>query len=329
MPRPAAKPPATKPPATKPSAASRPAGRSRGQATAAVSLTNGDKVFYPHTGFTKGGVFAYYEAIAPVMLPHLAGRPVSLKRMPNGVDGIAFFEKRAPADRPAWVHTATVASTTHGSLTYQVVDNRETLLWLANRAALEFHTYLFKAGAEERPTTLVFDLDPGAPAALRECLPLALEIRGLLAELGLRTFVKSSGGKGLHLLVPLAGTTPFATVKAFARATAGILETRHPDSVTTTMAKAGRTGRIFIDWSQNDHGKTTVCAYSLRARERPTVSAPLAWEEVEAAQRRGKAERLVFAPEAVLQRVAKEGDLLAECLTLGQRLPAVATSRRS
>lgn len=293
-----------------------------------LRLTNGDKIFYPATGFTKGDVVAYYERIAPVMLPYLSGRPVSLKRMPDGVQDFAFFEKRAPAKLPPWVRTTTVASATHGMLTYLVIDNLETLVWLANRAAIEFHTYLFKAGAEQAPTMMVFDLDPGAPAVLRECLPLALEIRNLLAELGLRSFVKSSGGKGLHVLVPLAGSAPFSVVKDFVRAVAGLLETRHPDTVTTSMAKVARPGKIFIDWSQNDHGKTTVCAYSLRGLARPTVSAPLSWAEVEMAQRCGKTSRLVFDADVVLQRVAASGDLLAESLDVRQRLPAAQKLRR-
>lgn len=293
-----------------------------------VRLTHGEKIFYPETGFTKGDMVAYYQHIAPTMLPYLIGRPVSLKRMPDGVDGFAFFEKRAPAALPPWVRTTVVASARHGTLTYLVIDNADTLVWLANRAALEFHTYLFKAGAERAPTTMVFDLDPGAPAALRECLPLALEIRDLLAELGLRSFVKSSGGKGLHLLVPLDGSAPFAAVKDFVRAVAGMLEKRHPDRVTTTMAKIARPGKIFIDWSQNDHGKTTICAYSLRGRARPTVSAPLSWAEVETADRRGTNDRLVIEAATVLRRVATVGDLLAESLEIRQGLPAAQKIRR-
>ena len=305
-------------------AARRPKAPASAAARAAPVLTNPQKVLYPAVGFTKRQVVGYYESIAACMLPHLRGRPVSLKRLPDGVGGLAFFEKRAPAKRPAWVRTADVASTLHGRMTYVVVENTETLLWLANRAALEIHPFLFQAKREDRPETLVFDLDPGAPAGLAACIPLALEIRDLLADLGLRSFVKSSGGKGLHLIVPLGGTATFAQTKGFAHALAQALEQRHPRQVTATMAKAARGGKVFIDWSQNDHGKTTVAAYSLRARERPTVSAPLAWEEVESAGRRGKAERLVFEADDMRRRIAAEGDLLAEAVGLRQRLPALA-----
>ena len=289
--------------------------RSPAVADPRVPLTNLDKVLYPEAGFTKGQVIAYYRAIAPV-------KPVSLKRLPDGVEGLAFFEKRAPARRPTWVHSAPVSSSRHGTLDYVVVDNLQTLVWLANRAALEIHAYLFRAATEDLPTAVIFDLDPGPPAALAECLPLALELRDLLADLGLRSFPKTSGGKGLHLLVPIDGRGGFAASKAFALAVARILEQRHPQLVTTTMAKAGRQGKIFIDWSQNDHGKTTVCAYSLRARPMPTASAPLQWTEVERAVRSGHPEKLVFEAEALVARTARIGDPAAELLSLRQRLPA-------
>lgn len=296
---------------------------------AAPPLTNPDKVLYPSIGFLKRQVVEYYEFIAPCMLPHLRERPVSLKRLPDGVTGFSFFEKRAPQKRPAWVDTATVSSTQHGSLTYVVINNRETLLWLANRAALEIHPFLFRAQHEEQPDVLVFDFDPGAPAGLAACLPLALEIRAMLTDLGLRSFVKSSGGKGLHLLVPLAGTATFAQTKDFAHAVALALEKRQPRAVTASMAKAARGGKVFIDWSQNDHGKTTVAAYSLRARERPTVSAPLTWDEVELAKRSGKVERLMFEADDMRRRVAAEGDLLADAIGLRQHLPAFTSPSRN
>ena len=290
------------------------------------SLTNPNKVLYPAVGFTKRQVVEYYEFIAPWMLPHVRGRPVSLKRLPDGIGGLEFFEKRAPEKRPTWVHTAHVASTRHGSLTYVVVDNPETLLWLANRAALEIHLFLFQNGHEEHPETLIFDLDPGAPAGLAACIPVALAIRDLLADLGLRTFVKSSGSKGLHLLVPLGRTATFSQTKDFANTLAQAFENRFPRTITATMAKASRGGKVFIDWSQNDHGKTTVAAYSLRAREHPTVSAPLTWDEVATAGRRGKAERLVFEAGDMRPRIAAEGDLLAEAIGLRQRLPSFPSS---
>jgi bifunctional non-homologous end joining protein LigD len=286
-------------------------------------LTNQQKVFYPATGFTKGDVVQYYSHIAPVMLPYLAGRAVTVKRLPEGIGGLSFFEKRAAPLRPEWVHTATVTSTSHGSMTFVVIDNLDTLVWLANRAAIEFHTYLFQHDHEEAPTTMVFDLDPGPPASLLECLPVALELRDVLNRLGLRSFAKSSGGKGLHLIVPLDGKAPFAEVKAFALSVARHLEKQHPDIVVTRMTKSLRNGKILIDWSQNDHGKTTVCAYSLRAQEQPMVSAPLAWDEVTLARKRGNVSALRFDAPTLLQRVSEMGDLLAPSLHVRQALPAL------
>jgi bifunctional non-homologous end joining protein LigD len=288
-----------------------------------VEVTNLAKVLYPGCGFTKGDLLHYYEAIAPVMLPHLAGRPVTVKRYPDGVDGLSFYEKRAPAKRPRWLQTMRVSSKRHGVIEFPVIGNAPSLVWMANRAAIEFHTYLFRAGDEDRPTMLVFDLDPGAPATLADCLDIGIVLRDLLAELGLRSFAKTSGGKGLHLGIPLRGAR-FAEVKAFAREVAALLAREHPQRVTSSMAKSARGGRVFIDWSQNDHGKTTACAYTLRARARPTVSAPVSWEEVERARRRKRPESLVFTADAVLRRVAQDGDLFAETLTLRQRLPRLA-----
>ena len=287
-----------------------------------LPVTNLDKVLYPATGFTKGDVLAYYQAISPVMLPHLARRPVTMKRYPDGVDGLSFYEKRCPSKRPAWVRDATVASTSHGELTFCTVDNVQTLLWMANRAALEYHTYLYRDGHEDEPTMLVFDLDPGEPATLLDCLELGLVLRDLLRDVGLESFPKTSGGKGLHLGVPLRGAT-FAQTKTLARAIAELLAREHPQRVTSRMAKSERRGRVLVDWSQNDHGKTTACAYTLRARARPTVSAPVGWDEVAEAKRKRKPERLVFETPQVLARVEELGDLFAPTLSLRQRLPAL------
>lgn len=292
----------------------------------APPLTNPDKVMYPAVGFTKRQVVDYYDFIAPSMLPHLRGRPVSLKRLPDGVGGLEFFEKRAPEKLPAWVHTADVVSTRHGCLTYLVVDNPNTLRWLANRAALEIHPFLFQDGHEEHPETMVFDLDPGAPAGLAACIPLALAIRDLLADVGLRAFAKSSGSKGLHLIVPLGRTATFTQTKMFAHTLARAFEKRFPHTVTATMAKAVRAGKVFIDWSQNDHGKTTAAAYSLRAREHPTVSAPLTWDEIALAGRRGRPARLIFEADDMRRRIAAVGDMLAESIGLRQRLPKIPSS---
>lgn len=288
----------------------------------AATFTNLAKVLYPRAGFTKGDVIDYYRRVAPAMLPHLAGRPISMKRLPDGVSGETFFEKRCPVGRPAWVHARSVRSTRFGSIDYCTVENVESLLWLANRAALELHAYLYRADAEDVPTMLVFDLDPGAPATLLDCLDIGVELRDLLSGLGLRCYAKTSGGKGLHVAVPLnRPDATFARTKSFAEAVARLLASYHPERVTATMARSERPGRVFIDWSQNDHGKTTVCAYSLRARELPTVSTPVDWSEIDAARRRRSADRLVFTADQALERVAKLGDLFAPVLDQRQELP--------
>lgn len=285
-----------------------------------LPVTNLDKVFYPANGFTKGDVLAYYEAIAPLMLPHLAKRPVTVKRYPDGVDGLFFYEKRCPDPHPPWVHQATVASDTHGSITFCVIDNLATLLWQANRAALEFHTYLYRDRHEDQPTMLVFDLDPGPPATLLDCLDIAQLVRAVIEDQGLKVFAKTSGGKGLHLGVPLQGAT-FLQVKTFAHTLADLLAREEPRRVVSRMAKVERTGRVLIDWSQNDHGKTTVCAYSLRAGVEPTASTPVTWEEIAQAQRKRRPELLRFHATEVVKRVAEVGDLFAPTLTLRQKLP--------
>ena len=285
-----------------------------------VPLTNLDKMFYPEARFTKGDLVDYYDRISPVMVPHLASHPVTVIRYPDGVDGLSFFEKRAPAKRPPWLKTMRASSERFGAIEFPVIDSRQALVWMANRAAIEFHTYLFRQRAEQRPLMLVFDLDPGAPATLRECLDIGIVIRDLLHDLGLQTFAKTSGGKGLHLVVPVQGAS-FDDTKHFARQVAELLARQEPRRVTSAMAKAQRSGRVFIDWSQNDHGKTTACAYTLRARTRPTVSTPLAWEEIERARRRFTLERLVFDAHHVLRRVDEMGDLFAPVLTTRQRLP--------
>jgi bifunctional non-homologous end joining protein LigD len=289
---------------------------------AKVPLTNLDKVFYPGAAFTKGDMLRYYQSVSAVMLPHLAKRPVTVIRYPDGVEGMFFFEKRCPEKRPPYMKTATVTSDRHGSIEFCEVGNLPSLLWLANRAAIEFHTYLFRSAREDAPTMMVFDLDPGAPATMADCIEIALIIRGLLRELDLECFAKTSGGKGLHLGVPVQAAT-FAATKAFARGIAATLERREPLRVTASMSKAARPGRVFIDWSQNDHGKTTACAYTLRARSAPTVSTPVTWEELELALRRKRAAALAFTADAVLARVASLGDLFAPTLTVRQRLPSM------
>jgi len=287
-----------------------------------LELSNLDKVLYPKTGFTKGELIDWYARIGEVLLPHLRGRPLTLKRYPEGVGGKHFYEKRCPSHRPDWVTTAKVWSDRHkGEIDYCVVEDLATLVWLANLADIELHTSLAKAEAIERPTAMVFDLDPGAPADVLDCAQVALWLRGLFEQLGLECYPKTSGSKGMQLYVPLNGDVTYGDTKPFAKAIAETLEKRFPDRVVSQMSKAKRSGKVLIDWSQNDRHKTTVCVYSLRAKERPTVSTPLDWEEVEAALTAGDAEALVFDYAAVLQRVEEKGDLFAPLLSEEQELP--------
>ncbi|HEY7088626.1 MAG TPA: non-homologous end-joining DNA ligase [Tepidisphaeraceae bacterium] len=287
-----------------------------------VRLSNLAKVLYPKTGFTKGDVIEYYRHIAPVILKHLRGRPLTLKRYPNGVGTEFFYEKNCPSHKPDWVPTARVPGS-NGAINYCLVDSPATLIWVANLASLEMHTLLSRVQDLQRPTMMVFDLDPGPPAGLADCLPLALRLRDMLEHLGLRSFAKTSGGKGFHVYVPLNTPVTFEHTKNFARSLAMVLERDQPQRVTSIMRKDLRKGRVLVDWSQNDEHKTTVCAYSLRAQEWPTVSAPLTWEEVEGAARMGKrgAAALTFEASDVLDRVESRGDLFADVLRLRQKLP--------
>lgn len=288
-----------------------------------VPLSNLDKRLYP-CGITKGQVIDYYARVSPVLLPHLKDRAVTLKRYPNGSDGMFFFEKNCPAHRPNWVQIRHVAGRTSEGVTYCVLNSRAALLWAANLAALELHVPLAKANQPHRALAMVFDFDPGAPATFKECSAMALRLRDLLDNLGLACFPKTSGNKGLHVYVPLNGSATFDQTKTFARAIATLFEREHPELVTSHMSKSRRPGRVIIDWSQNDVAKTTVCAYSLRATACAGVSTPLHWQEVEAcaAGRRGALARVRFGPEDVLGRIEREGDLFAPLLKLRQRLPA-------
>ncbi len=288
-----------------------------------LSLSNLDKVLYPAAGFTKGDVIDFYARIAPAVLPHLEGRMLTLKRYPNGVDGPFFYEKNCPAHRPDWVRTVTVAMDTK-EISFCLCEDVATLVWLANLADLELHTSMARAGEPERPTILAFDLDPGPPATVVECARVALWLQGTFARLGLECFAKTSGSKGMQVYVPLnaPGVTHDAT-KGFARAVAELLEQAEPDVVVSRMTKALRPGKVLVDWSQNDFSKTTVNVYSLRARERPTVSTPVDWDEVRACLDAGDPERLAFDAPAVLARVEERGDLFAPVLSLVQELPAL------
>jgi bifunctional non-homologous end joining protein LigD len=288
-----------------------------------LKLSNLAKVLYPQAGFTKREVIEYYAQIAPVLIGHLEGRPLTVKRWPDGVDASSFFQKHAPAHRPKWVQTVAVPSGRE-VIDYVLVDDLPTLVWLANLAALELHAPLARAAAIEQPTALVFDLDPGEPATLLECCRVGLQLHGMFENLGLQSFAKTSGLKGLQLYVPL--NSPKATyeqTKPFAKAVAELLASTEPDLVVSRMTKARRTGKILIDWSQNDRRKTTVCAYSLRAGERPTVSTPVDWDEVRRTYESGQTDELVFEAREVLERVTERGDLFAPVLSSVQRLPAL------
>jgi bifunctional non-homologous end joining protein LigD len=295
-----------------------------------IRLRNLDKVFYPEAGFTKGDVVDYYVRIAPVLLPHLRDRPLTLKRYPEGVTGPYFYEKRCPRHRPAWLRTAPIWSEgNQEDIRYCVVDDLASLVWVASIADLELHTPLAVAGSFEHPTALAFDLDPGPPADVLTCCEVALLLRRLMDRLGLESFPKSSGSKGLQVYVPLDGRASYAETKPFAHAVARLLERARPELVVERMTKSLRGGKVLVDWSQNDRNKTTVCAYSLRARPRPTVSTPLRWAEVERAVRTRRADGLVLEAPQVLARVERHGDLFAPVLSLRQRLPDAAAIERA
>jgi bifunctional non-homologous end joining protein LigD len=290
-----------------------------------LKLTNLDKVLYPATGFAKRDLVDYYLTIAPALLPHLRDRPLTLKRYPDGVEGKHFYEKQSPRHRPDWVETVAVWSGhSRREIHYTLCQDTATLVWLANLADLELHPSLSRAEAIERPTTLAFDLDPGAPATVVECCEVALELRDAFAQLGLRAFAKTSGSKGLQVYVPLNdGEATYETTKPFAHGLADLFERRRPELVVSSMAKAERPGKVFIDWSQNDEHKTTVAVYSPRAKERPTVSTPVSWEEVETCRAGRDPGLLAFEVDQVLQRVAERGDLFAEVASQRQSLPAL------
>lgn len=287
-----------------------------------LRISNLEKVIYPRTGFTKRDLVEYYAAIAPVLLGHLHARPLTVTRWPDGVEGKSFFQKQAPAHTPAWVPTAAQPQRRR-SVEHVLVEDLPTLVWLANLAALELHTPLARAQAMDTPTAVVFDLDPGAPAGLLECASVALALHGTFEQLGLRSFVKTSGSKGLQVYLPLnSPEARYEDTKSFARTVAELMAREGGELVVSNMTRARREGRVLIDWSQNDPNKTTVCAYSLRALERPNVSAPLSWEEVGDALDAGDASALVIEAEGVLERVRERGDLFAEVLSLSQALPA-------
>lgn len=281
-----------------------------------LKLSNLDKVLYPETGFTKGQVIDYYTRVAPIVLPHLQGRALTLKRYPNGVDGKYFYEKQKPSHAPDWVRSATV-ETGDRDIDFVLCDDLPTIVWLANLADLELHPSLALAEDPDRPTVLAFDLDPGEPAALPECREVALLLRDTLADLGLGCYAKTSGSKGMQVYVPLNAAVTYDDTKPFAQALAQLLEKQHPKLVVSSMKKSLRPGKVFIDWSQNSRHKTTVAVYSLRARPSPTVSTPVSWDEVA-----DDSLDLVFEAGDVLERIEQHGDLFAMVLDSKQRLPS-------
>jgi bifunctional non-homologous end joining protein LigD len=287
-----------------------------------LSLSNLDKDLYPACGFTKAHILEYYRRMARFILPHLQGRALTLKRYPEGVDQEYFFEKRCPAHRPDWLETAALSLEDGEEMTVCLANDLATLMWVENLASVELHVPLARAATPATPDSLVFDLDPGAPANLCDCARVALILRDLLTPLGLASFVKTSGKKGLHVYVPLnRPETTFADTKTFSRVVAELLQKNYPDLVTAKMAKEYRQGKVFINWSQNDASKTMICIYSLRAREKPFVSFPLDWQELEKLPKRDDYKKIEVLQDQAISRAEQHGDLFAEVLLKQQRLP--------
>lgn len=283
-------------------------------------MSNHDKVFWPATGFTKGELIDYYRAVAEVMVPHLRARPITLRRWPDGVEGQTFFQKNAPRRRPDWLDTVRM-----GDVDYLRIDEPASLVWAANLAAIEIHPGLAPAPHLHRPTAVVFDLDPGPPADILTCCRVAQILRRYLDRLGLEAWPKTSGSKGLQLYVPLNGDTTYDSTHAFGLALAHLAESEHPDLVVSVIDRSKRRRKVLIDWAQNAPSRTTVAAYSMRARERPSVSTPVTWDEVDVALERGDAGLLRFGPDEVLERIGRHGDLMAPLLEVHQELPPIRT----
>ncbi len=287
-----------------------------------LKLSNLEKVYWPEVGFTKAQMIDYYTRIAPVLLPHLRNRPLTLKRYPDGVDGQMFYEKNCPKHRPPWVGTAKIWSGGNNRyMDYCMVQDLPTMVWVAQLGTIELHTSLSTYPKVSQPRALVFDLDPGPPATIVECCQVGMSVREWFQEHGLQTFAKTSGSKGLQLYVPLNTRIDYQQTKHISKGLAQKLERERPNQVVHIQRKTLREGRVLIDWSQNDEYKTTVNVYSLRARARPTVSTPVTWEEVEGCLEAGDPNLLVFESEAVLERVERLGDLFEPLLKLKQKLP--------
>jgi bifunctional non-homologous end joining protein LigD len=287
-----------------------------------LRLSNLDKVFYPAVGFTKAQVIDYYVRIAPALLPHLQGRPVTLKRYPGGVEGDYFYQKECPEHRPEWLEIAPVYSRSNErNVNFCLVSDLPSLVWVVNTAAIELHTSLSAGRNPLTPDMVVFDLDPGPPATIVECAQVALWLRRIFDGMGLQSFPKTSGSKGLQIYIPLNTPVTYDRTKSFAHDQARLLEERHPELVVSKMTRSLRSGKVLVDWSQNDQHKTTVCVYSLRAREHPTASAPVRWPEVEAAIAGRNAGLLTLEADQVVRRWQEFGELFAPVLGLKQELP--------
>ncbi|OLE28890.1 MAG: ATP-dependent DNA ligase [Catenulispora sp. 13_1_20CM_3_70_7] len=299
-----------------------------------LKLTNLDKLLYPVPGFTKAQVIDYYTRIAPVLLPHLKNRPLTLKRYPNGVDEEFFYEKNCPKHRPPWISTAKVWSWGNDRwMDYCVVDDLPSLVWVANLASLELHTSLSLGKKIEEPRMMVYDLDPGPPANIVDCCQVGIWLRDYFADFGLKSFAKTSGSKGLQLYIPLNSAVDYSRTKGVSKGVAQQFEREKPKQVVSQQLKTLREGKVLIDWSQNDQYKTTVNVYSLRAREHPTVSTPVTWDEVEECLSERDPMRLRFTADAVLERVSSFGDLFEPVLSLKQKLsaklPTTETKKRA
>jgi bifunctional non-homologous end joining protein LigD len=289
-----------------------------------LQIRNLDRVVFPRTGTTKAELLDYYVRVGDVMLPHLRDRLLHMHRYPEGVEGPRFWQKQCPEHRPPWVSTTPVYSRDkRANIDYCVIEDLAGLLWAVNVGSIELHTSLHTRDDLHRPTALAFDLDPGEGVDVVGCAEVALWLRDLLAGIGLCALAKTSGSKGLQVYVPLNTGVAYAQTKAAARAIAETIETRYPDRVVSRMARALRPGKVLIDWGQNTEHKSMVCAYSVRARERPTVSTPVTWDEVQDAVAAQDASLLVFELGDVLGRVADRGDLFAPVLTTEQRLDQI------
>jgi len=293
-----------------------------------LTLSNLEKVLYPEAGFTKAQLIDYYVRIAPVLLPHLRGRPLTMKRYPEGVDGEMFYQKNCPDHRPPWVATARVWSEGNKKwMDYCMVEEVAALVWAANLADIELHTSLSLAKDILRPTMIVFDLDPGEPANIVQCCQAGIWVRDIFQHFGLQSFAKTSGSKGLQVYVPLNTPVTYDDTKPFAHEIARMLEAHYPGQIVSDMKKSLRVGKVFVDWSQNDDHKTTVCVYSLRAKPRPTASTPVTWKEVEQCWARKDAKMLAFTSDHVLDRSKRMGDLFEPVLKLKQKLPSLDALR--